>query len=90
MKIFVETFFTVAAVLYIQSFTQKRLHVCHVSTRADINLIKMAKMGVNGHLITCEAAPHHLFKLPETMSRPMGYTDDGEPQKCTFQKGNPL
>lgn len=52
---------TLAAVLYIQSVTNKKLHVCHVSTRSDIELIKIAKGRAGGNLITCEAAPHHLF-----------------------------
>jgi carbamoyl-phosphate synthase/aspartate carbamoyltransferase/dihydroorotase len=51
---------TLAAVLYVQSVTKKRLHVCHVSTKSDIELIKIAKAGGDG-LITCEVAPHHLF-----------------------------
>lgn len=50
---------TLAAVLYAQSVTNKRVHVCHVSTAADIELIKMAKAA--GRTVTCEVAPHHLF-----------------------------
>ena len=34
------------------------LHVCHVSSRKEIELIRDAKTTMN---ITCEVAPHHLF-----------------------------
>lgn len=71
-----------AAVLYIQSITSKKLHVCHVSTRSDIELIKIAKARVGGNLITCEAAPHHLFGVGaqtdtfRSVKPPLGNNDD--------------
>jgi carbamoyl-phosphate synthase/aspartate carbamoyltransferase/dihydroorotase len=69
-------------VLYIQSITSKKLHVCHVSTRSDIELIKIAKARVGGNLITCEAAPHHLFGVGaqtdtfRSVKPPLGNNDD--------------
>ena len=43
------------------------MHICHVSTREEINLIREAK--IEGQPVTCEVCPHHLFltedQLPE-------------------------
>jgi len=38
--------------------TEVKLHICHVSTKDGLNLIKKAKKDVN---ITCETCPHYLF-----------------------------
>lgn len=38
---------------------KKRLHVCHVSLKEEIELIKNAKQG--GQAISCEVTCHHLF-----------------------------
>jgi carbamoyl-phosphate synthase/aspartate carbamoyltransferase/dihydroorotase len=51
---------TLAAVLYVHSmFSDKKLHVCHVSSKTEIELVKAHKQRFN--TITCEVAPHHLF-----------------------------
>lgn len=61
----------------------QRLHCCHVSRRAEVELIAAAK--ARGAPITCEVTPHHLFlnqkdvdRLgPLTDMRPsLGNTDD--------------
>lgn len=39
--------------------TQRRLHICHVSTQREVELIAGAK--ARGVRVTCEYAPHHLF-----------------------------
>jgi dihydroorotase len=45
------------------------LHVCHVSTASELELIRAAKArGVN---VSCEATPHHLF-LDESACKRMG------------------
>jgi len=41
----------------------RRLHICHVSTGAEIALIRDAKR--RGVQVTCEATPHHLFLSTE-------------------------
>jgi dihydroorotase len=59
------------------------LHVCHVSTKKSVDLIREAKEdGVN---VTCEVTPHHLLLNHETvlkwgadakMNPPLAYEDD--------------
>ena len=39
--------------------TGRRLHVCHVTTRAELELIALAKR--QGLAVTAEVTPHHLF-----------------------------
>ena len=36
-----------------------RLHICHISTKESVQLIREAKM--NGIAVTCETAPHYLL-----------------------------
>jgi len=50
---------TLAAVILMSYLYDRSLHVCHVSTREEILLIKYAKN--RGLKITCEVTPHHLF-----------------------------
>jgi dihydroorotase (multifunctional complex type) len=45
--------------LEIARLTERRLHVCHVSTEGEAALIAGAKK--RGVQVTCEASPHHLF-----------------------------
>uniref|UniRef100_A0A915LG97 Carbamoyl phosphate synthase arginine-specific large chain n=1 Tax=Meloidogyne javanica TaxID=6303 RepID=A0A915LG97_MELJA len=58
---------TLAAVLYCAKLCERALHICHVSTSEEINLIRLAK--IEGQPVTCEVCPHHLFltadQLPE-------------------------
>ncbi|MGI6208843.1 MAG: dihydroorotase [Anaerolineae bacterium] len=39
--------------------TGRRLHVCHVSTAAELDAIRLAR--AQGVRVTCEVSPHHLF-----------------------------
>jgi dihydroorotase (multifunctional complex type) len=48
--------------------TGRRLHVCHVSTYREVELIAEAK--ARGVAVTCEYAPHHLFLSTDTSARP--------------------
>ena len=50
---------TLAAVLGIAAHYNRHIHVCHVSSEEEIELIKEAK--TSGQAVTCEVAPHHLF-----------------------------
>jgi len=43
------------------------LHICHVSRRSEIELIKRAKAA--GASITCEATPHHLWLTQDDLPR---------------------
>lgn len=47
----------------------KRLHIAHVATKKDIEIIRNAKN--EGLLVTCEVTPHHLF-LTEKDSQSLG------------------
>lgn len=47
----------------------KRLHVCHVARKKEIEMIKAAKN--EGLLVTCETAPHYLF-LTEADAQALG------------------
>lgn len=44
-----------------------RLHVCHVSTRRSLELVRQAKR--RGVRVTCEVTPHHLFLTDEEVAR---------------------
>jgi dihydroorotase (multifunctional complex type) len=46
----------------------RRLHVCHVSTRREVEIIAAAK--ARGAPVTCEFAPHHLFLATDGGWRP--------------------
>jgi dihydroorotase-like cyclic amidohydrolase len=50
----------------------KRLHICHVSRKAEIELIRKAKesWGAKADLkLTCEVTPHHLFLTQADVAR---------------------
>ncbi len=48
-----------AIVIGLAQLYDKRVHVCHVSRKAEIELVKEAKG--RGAKVTCEVTPHHLF-----------------------------
>ena len=50
---------SLAAVLFLCELFNRHVHICHVSTKEDIYLIRLAKE--KGLKVTCEVAPHHLF-----------------------------
>ncbi len=54
---------TLAAAILLASLTGRPLHICHVSHREEILLIRAAKEKVLQ--ITCEVCPHHLFLTEE-------------------------
>ncbi len=47
----------------------RRLHVCHVSTRREVEIIDNAK--ARGVPVTCEFSPHHLFLSTATPAHPL-------------------
>ncbi len=54
---------TVAACLLAAYLTGKHVHICHVSRKDEIELIRKAKeKGIN---VTCEVTPHHFFLTDE-------------------------
>ncbi len=58
---------TLAAVLLIAWLEKRSVHICHVSRKAEIELIRDAKM--RGIEVTCEATPHHLFLSQDDIPR---------------------
>jgi dihydroorotase-like cyclic amidohydrolase len=56
------------------------LHVCHVSRRVEIELIRRVKQ--RGQKVTCEVAPHHLF-LTEGVARQLGGRGSVRPELAT-------
>ena len=55
----------VGVVLYLNSIYNKRVHICHISKKEEIEMIRDAKE--HGYDVTCEVTPHHLF-IDETMA----------------------
>jgi carbamoyl-phosphate synthase/aspartate carbamoyltransferase/dihydroorotase len=50
---------TTAAAILVAHLTGRAVHICHVSRRDEIELIRSAKE--KGMRVTCEVTPHHLF-----------------------------
>jgi carbamoyl-phosphate synthase/aspartate carbamoyltransferase/dihydroorotase len=50
---------SLAAVILMAALYDRPIHLCHVSTREEILLIRAAKE--KGLKVTCEVTPHHLF-----------------------------
>jgi carbamoyl-phosphate synthase/aspartate carbamoyltransferase/dihydroorotase len=50
---------SLTAILLFSGIYNKRVHICHVSRKEEIALIKKAKE--KGYPVTCEVTPHHLF-----------------------------
>jgi len=64
---------------------QRRLHVCHVSTRREVDIIAEAK--ARGVPVTCEFSPHHLFLSSDWVRDHV--RDEGLPTSC-FEMNPPL
>lgn len=58
---------SLAAALLFAHFADRPLHVCHVSRRDEILLIRAAKK--RGLRVTCEVTPHHLFLSQDDLPR---------------------
>jgi len=50
---------SMAAVVLFAALYDRHVHICHVSRRDEIMILKAAKE--NGIKVTCEVTPHHLF-----------------------------
>ena len=58
---------TLPALLHLANLYKKRIHVCHVARKEEIEIIKISKsMGIN---ITCEVTPHHLFLSQDDLEK---------------------
>jgi dihydroorotase (multifunctional complex type) len=58
-----------ARALVLAEHTGKRLHICHLSTAQELQLVRSAK--ARGIRVSCEVTPHHLF-LTEDDERRLG------------------
>lgn len=58
---------SIAVVISLATIYERPVHICHVSRRAEIELIADAK--ARGLPITCEVAPHHLFLTSQVVER---------------------
>ncbi len=74
-----------AIVIGLAQLYDRRVHVCHVSRKAEIELVKQAKE--RGAKVTCEVTPHHLFLTEDDakalggygqMKPPLGKEEDRE------------
>jgi carbamoyl-phosphate synthase/aspartate carbamoyltransferase/dihydroorotase len=54
---------SLAAILLLAGLHSKPVHICHVSRKDEIVLIRDAKE--RGYPVTCEVTPHHLFLCDE-------------------------
>ena len=54
---------SLAAILLLANMYSKPIHICHVSRKDEIILIRAAKE--KGYTVTCEVTPHHLFLSDE-------------------------
>lgn len=54
---------TLAAIIHIANLYRKKIHICHVSHKEEIELIVESKK--QGIYITCEVSPHHLFLVAD-------------------------
>lgn len=61
---------TLAGILHIASLFDKKVHVCHVSKKEEIELIKLSKE--KGQMVTCEVSPHHLFLMEGSITTCFG------------------
>lgn len=63
--------------LALMASAKGRLHVCHISRRKTVELIRSGKAAFGGRL-TCEVTPHHLFAwgLDYRVNPPFGTKDD--------------
>lgn len=65
---------TVAAAVLAAQLGGRSVHICHVSRKDEIELIRAAKD--RGLEVTCEVTPHHLFLAAATPASPIGETPD--------------
>jgi dihydroorotase len=57
----------VARDILLADYTRGRLHLCHLSTRGSLDLVRMGKR--KGVQVTCEVAPHHFALSDESVAR---------------------
>lgn len=84
----------VARDILLAKYTGVKLHLCHISTKGSIEIIRFAKMqGIN---VTAETAPHYFtlddsilgdYDTNKKMSPPLRTKEDVEAMKVAIQEG---
>jgi len=69
---------SLAAVILLAALVGRAVHLCHVSTREEILIIRAAKE--RGLPVTCEVTPHHLFLSTEDLPRLPGGRGEVRPR----------
>jgi carbamoyl-phosphate synthase/aspartate carbamoyltransferase/dihydroorotase len=59
----------IAAAIALARLFAKQLHICHVSRKAEIELVRKAKESQGATKLTCEVTPHHLFLTQADVAR---------------------
>lgn len=49
----------------------RRLHVCHISQKSEVELVRYAK--ANGQMVTAGVTPHHLYLIKEALASLKGF-----------------
>jgi dihydroorotase len=57
----------VSRAIHLAAFTDRRLHIAHLSTEAELAEVTLAKS--RGVHVTCEVAPHHLYLTENDQER---------------------
>lgn len=57
----------VAATIGLAALFDRKIHICHLSKRSELEVVKAAK--ARGLKVTCEVAPHHLFLTDTALSQ---------------------
>lgn len=65
------------AVLFLAELYDRNVHICHVSSKEDVFLIRAAKE--RGIKVTCEVTAHHLF-----LTNQIDTINEREKGKCLF------
>lgn len=79
-----------AAVILLASLYDRPVHICHLSRKDEIELVRQAKL--KGIKVTCEVTPHHLFldeedvkNLGEKRSKVAPKLNSSEDRKALWQ-----
>jgi carbamoyl-phosphate synthase/aspartate carbamoyltransferase/dihydroorotase len=64
---------TLAAAILAAHLAGRAIHICHVSRKGEIEIIRAAKE--KGMCVTCEVCPHHLFLTLDHCGLPPGYIE---------------
>jgi carbamoyl-phosphate synthase/aspartate carbamoyltransferase/dihydroorotase len=79
---------SLAAILLLARLHSRSIHICHVSRKEEIILIRAAKE--RGHSVTCEVTPHHLFLSQEDIPHIGSGRSEVRPRLATVEDQNAL